>query len=235
MGEDFMDVQVEDRGAFSWVQVGLEGEEQFVSESGAMFRASTNIDIEVTTRGGKGGGILSGIGRSLAGESFFLSTYRSLDGQPGDVGLAPTHQGEIRKIELDGSARWLCTGGSYLGSARSLELDTAFQGIGGMLSGESLSFMGVTGEGPLVVTAFGKLTEIEVDGNFTVDTGHVVAFEETLSYSVGKAAKSFIKSFLVGEGLVLKFSGRGRVYVQSHNPDEFGKSLGSMLPPRREG
>jgi uncharacterized protein (TIGR00266 family) len=228
-----MDVHVEDRGAFSWVQVDLEGEEQFVSESGAMFRASTNIDIDVTTRGGGRGGILGGIGRSLAGESFFLSTYRSMDGRPGEVGLAPTHQGEIREIDLDGSARWLCTGGSYLASSRSLELDTSFQGLGGMLSGESLSFMGVTGEGPLVVAAFGKLSEIEVDGNFTVDTGHVVAFEETLSYSIGKASGSFIQSFLAGEGLVLKFSGRGRVYVQSHNPDEFGQSLGSMLPPRR--
>ncbi len=234
-----MDVQVEDRGAFSWVLVGLEGEDQFVSESGAMFRASTNIDIEVTTRGGKkGGGLMGAIGggiaRSLAGESFFLSTYRSMDGRPGEVGLAPTHQGEIRKIDLDGSARWLCTGGSYLASSRSLELDTSFQGLGGMLSGESLSFMGVTGEGPLVVTAFGKMSEIEVDGKFTVDTGHVVAFEETLSYSIGKASSSFIQSFLAGEGLVLKFSGRGRVYVQSHNPDEFGQSLGSKLPPRRE-
>ena len=60
----------------------------------------------------------------------------------GPYPLAPTHQGEIRKIELDGSARWLCTGGSYLASSRSLELDTSFQGLGGMLSGESLSFMG---------------------------------------------------------------------------------------------
>ena len=229
-----MDVEVMDRGAFSWVLVGLEGEEQFVSESGAMFRASTNIDIEVTTRGGAGGGIMGGIGRSLAGESFFLSTYRTTDTRPGEVGLAPTHTGQIQKIDCHGASRWLCAGGSYLGSSKSLDLDTSFQGIRGMFSGESLSFMRVTGEGPLVVGAFGKLTEANVDGQFTVDTGHVVAFEETLQYSIGKAAGSFIKSFLVGEGLVLKFSGTGRVYVQSHNPDEFGRRLGSLLPPRRE-
>ena len=229
-----MDVQVMDRGAFSWVEVGLQGDEQFVSEAGAMFRSSPNIDIEVTTRGGRGGGIMSGIGRSLAGESYFLSTYRTTDGRSGEVGLAPTHAGQIQKIDCDGASRWLCTGGSYLGSSKSLELDTAFQGIGGMLSGESLSFMGVTGVGPLLVGAFGKLTEVEVDGKLTVDTGHVVAFEETLQYSIGKAAGSFIKSFLVGEGLVLKFSGKGRVYVQSHNPDEFGRRLGALLPHRRE-
>ncbi len=229
-----MDVQVQDRGAFSWVQIGLRGKEQFVSEAGAMFRSTTNIEIEVTTRGGRGGGILGGIGRSLAGESFFLSTYRSTDGRLGEVGIASAHHGQVRKIDCDGSVRWLCTGGSYLGSSRSLDLDTAFQGIGGILSGESLSFLGVTGEGPLVVAAFGKLTEIELDGELTVDTGHVVAFEESLKYSIGKAAKSFIKSFLVGEGLVLKFIGQGRVLVQSHNPDEFGRRLGPLLPPRRE-
>ncbi len=232
-----MDVQVQDRGAFSWAQIGLVGDEQFVSEAGAMFRSTTNIDIEVTTRGkGRGmlGGIMGGIGRSLAGESFFLSTYRTTDGRHGEVGIASAHQGQVRKIDCDGSVRWLCTGGSYLGSSQSLELDTAFQGIGGMLSGESLSFLGVTGKGPLVVAAFGKLTEIELDGEITVDTGHVVAFEESLRYSIGKAAGSFIKSFMVGEGLVLKFIGQGRVLVQSHNPDEFGKRLGPLLPPRRE-
>ena len=228
-----MDVQVVERGAFSWVQVHLDPGEQFISEAGAMFRASTNIDINVTTRNRGRGGILASVGRMLAGESFFLSTYSSNDSQPGDVGLAPTHQGQIQKIETDGATDWLCAGGSYLGSSESLALDTNFQGFRGMLSGESLSFISVSGAGVLLVNAFGKISGIDVEGGLAVDTGHVVAFESSLDYSIGKAGGSFLQSFLAGEGLVMNFRGHGRIYVQSHNPDEFGREIGPLLPPRR--
>ena len=54
----------------------------------------------------------------------------------------------------------------------------------------------------------------------------------TLQYSPGKAASGWVGSFLAGEGVVLKFTGQGRIYVQSHNPKEFGSTLGPMLPPR---
>ena len=66
-----------------------------------------------------------------------------------------------------------------------------------------------------------------------MDTGHVVAFEDSLTYSVGKAGGSWVQSFLTSEGVTLTFSGSGRLYVQSHNPDQFGKSVGPLLPPRR--
>ena len=48
-----------------------------------------------------------------------------------------------------------------------------------MLSGESLSFLTVEGIGPLLVNAFGTITELEVQGGLTIDTGHVVAFEDS--------------------------------------------------------
>ena len=135
-------------------------------------------------------------------------------------------------IESNGASQWLCAGGSYLGSSADLSLDTQFQGFRGMLSGESLSFLAVSGQGPLLVTSFGRINKIELDGNLTVDTGHVVAFQDSLDYGISKAGSSWIQSWLAGEGLVLNFSGRGTIFVQSHNPDEFGQTLGPMLPPR---
>ncbi|MEE8143359.1 MAG: AIM24 family protein, partial [Planctomycetota bacterium] len=49
---------------------------------------------------------------------------------------------------------------------------------------------------------------------------------------VGKASRSLLGSFLGGEGLVCKFSGRGRLFCQSHNPVSFGRLLGPLLKPR---
>ena len=74
---------------------------------------------------------------------------------------------------------------------------------------------------------------VDVDGELVVDTGHLVAFEETLAYRMTKTNAGWIKSFLSGEGLVMHFEGRGRIWVQSHNPKEFGTRLGRRLPARR--
>ena len=224
--------KIPQKGSYGSVLVELGPSEGFVSESGAMFRASSNIDIDVTTRSKGAGGLMSGIKRLIAGESFFFSTYRSKDGRRGEVGLAPTLAGEVAVIECSGRNRWLCAGGSYLGSTESLGLDTEFQGLRGVFSGESLSFLAVEGQGELLVSAFGSIREIRVDGDLTVDTGHVVAFEDSLDYTLGRAGGSWIQSMLASEGVVLNFSGQGRIYVQSHNPDEFGSRLGGLMPPR---
>lgn len=229
-----MDVQIKGKGAFSSVLVQLDPGENFVSESGAMFRASSNIDIDVTTRSRSKGGILAGIKRMLAADSFFLSTYSVMDGQSGEVGLAPTLQGDVRNVSLDGSRSWVCSGGSYLASSSELELDTQFQGFKGFLGGESLFFLTVSGSGELLVSSFGKIHEVQVEDALVVDTGHLVAFEQGLDYRITKAGGSWLHSFLGGEGLVMHFSGQGRVLVQSHNPSEFGPSLGRLLPPRKQ-
>ena len=221
-----------EKGSYGSVLVELGPSEGFVSEAGAMFRASSNVDIDVTTRSKGVGGLMSGIKRLLAGESFFFSTYRTVDGTRGEVGLAPTLAGEVAVIECSGGNRWLCAGGSYLGSTESLQLDTEFQGLRGVFSGESLSFLAVEGQGEFLVSAFGSIREIDVAGELTVDTGHVVAFEESLDYTLGRAGGSWIQSMLASEGIVLNFSGEGRLYVQSHNPDEFGSRLGGLMPPR---
>jgi uncharacterized protein (TIGR00266 family) len=228
-----MDIEILGEGAFESALVRLQPGERFMSEAGAMYRASPNIDIDVTTQGGGKGGLLSGVKRLLARESFFFSTYATNDGRPGEVGLAPTHQGEIFAIDVQPPTTWLCAGGSYLGSSAGLRIDTRFQGLKGFLGGESLSFVEISGSGQLLVSAFGRLVESDVDEEVTIDTGHLVAFENTLQYTMTKAGGSWLQSWLAGEGLVMRFTGRGRVVTQSHNPGNFGSALGRLLPPRK--
>ena len=228
-----MEIEILGKGAFESALVHLEPGERFVSESGALYRASPNVDINVTTSSGGSGGLLGGVKRLLAQEHFFFSTYETNDGRPGEVGLAPTHQGEVFLIDVDPSTNWLCAGGSYLGSSAGLKVDTKFQGFKGFATGESLVFLEVSGSGQLLVNAFGRLVEFEVEDALTVDTGHLVAYENTLQYSITKAGSSWIQSWLAGEGVVMNFTGHGRIVTQSHNPREFGSVLGGLLPPRK--
>jgi uncharacterized protein (TIGR00266 family) len=219
------------KGAYSVLEVSLAAGESFVSESGLFFHGSGNVDIDVTARPKGSGGLLGGLKRLVGGDSFFMSTYTP-EGGPGKVALAPGMPGEIHVIQLDGSKKWLCAGGSFMACGPDVQLDTKFQGLGGFFSGESLFFVEASGTGPLVVSAFGQIRELESTGDLIIDTGHLVAHEEGLQYTITKAGGSWISSWLAGEGMVMRFTGRGKVLVQSHNPTEFGSTVGPMLPPR---
>ena len=231
-----MNVKIDTEGAFGSALVTLDAGEKFVSEAGAMYRASPNMEISVESRKkkdeGMWGALKSGIKAMFAGESFFLSTYTPNDGQTGEVGLAPTHQGEVRSVKV-GPEVWICSGGSYLGSSGGITLDTQYQGLTkGMFSKEGLVFVQASGEGDLLVNGFGRISSIDVSGGITVDNGHLIAFTEGLEYTISKAGGGWISSMMSGEGLVMKFSGRGKVLVQSHDPSRLGGVLGPMLPPR---
>jgi len=225
-----MNTEIIGSAAFQSIKVTLEAGEQFVSEAGKMVRMSTSVTNEVESVK-KSGGLLGGLKRMLGGEAFFFSRYTAND--KGEVVLAPTLPGNVGFRELDGSCGWYCAGGSYLGSGPEIKTEPKWQGMKGFFTGESLVFVHATGIGPLILDAFGMVEEEEVDGSFTVDTGHVVAFEDRLDYTISKAGGSWFNSMLAGEGFVIRFSGKGKVLVQSHNMKEFGAIVGPKLPPRR--
>ena len=231
-----MNVKIDTEGAFGSALIILEPGEKFVSEAGAMYRASANMDIDVESRRkkdeGMWGAFKSGIKAMFAGESFFLSSYTPNDGQSGEVGLAPTHQGEVRSVKV-GSDVWICSGGSYLGSSGGITLDTQYQGLTkGMFSKEGLVFVKASGEGDLLVNGFGIINSVDVSGGITIDNGHLIAFTEGLEYTISKAGSGWISSMMSGEGLVMNFRGQGKVLVQSHDPSRLGGVLGPLLPPR---
>ena len=85
-----MHIEIADNGAFGSALVHLRPSEEFVSEAGSMFRASDNVDIDVTTRSRSSGGIMSGIKRMIAGENFFFSRYSVVDDRDAEIGLAPS-------------------------------------------------------------------------------------------------------------------------------------------------
>jgi uncharacterized protein (TIGR00266 family) len=121
---------------------------------------------------------------------------------------------------------------AYLCSPPSVTIDAKWGGSRSFFAGEGFILLKASGTGPVAFNAFGAMKAIDVDGDFLVDTGHVVAFEESLKYTTirfGGGWKAFIFG---GEGLVCKFSGKGRLWIQTRNPVEFGRTLGPSLPMR---
>lgn len=203
------------------------------AESGAMVSMTQNIQVQ--TQGGQGGGVggfLKGMAKkAFGGESFFTNTYTAAGG-PGHVSFAPSLCGDMVVHDCQPGIDLLIQGSSYVAAPDSVTIDTKFQGFKGFFSGESLFFLKASGQGPVLMNAFGAIEVIDLNGEMIVDTGHLVAFTAGINYQVQKAGSGFITSFLSGEGLVLRMTGQGRLYVQTRNPSEYGKTVGAMLPPR---
>ena len=227
-----MEIEILSRPATSVAKLTLKSGEIVRSEVGAMIAMSAGFQVETNARNRGQGGLGSSIRRMFAGESFFINEFTATShGQ--ELILGPSMAGDVVQHHLSQGAL-IVQGASWLASSKDIEVDASFQGIGNALfSGESMFWVKCSGFGDVLINSFGAIYEIDVDDSgYIVDTGHIVAFEDSLQFSVKKAGKSWIGSFLSGEGLVCEFTGHGKLYCQTHNPPSFGSALGSKLKPR---
>lgn len=227
-----MEYEIQYQPAHSLAIAHLGPGEAVRAEASAMVSMTSNIHVDTQGPGKGAGGLFKGLKRAmLGGESFFTNVFTA-QGGPGHVGLAPQLCGDMFVHPLQQGEQLLIQGSSYLSAPDTVHIDTQFQGFKGFLSGESLFFLSATGYGPVLVNAFGAIETIDLNGEMIVDTGHLVAFTAGIQYAIEKASKGWIASFLSGEGLVLRLQGQGRLYIQSRNPNEYGRSVGAKLPPR---
>lgn len=228
-----MNVEMLLRPASAVAKIHLGPGETLTAQWGAMVMIQGGVQLETTSKKkGGGGGLMKGLKRMLAGESLFLNHFTGT-GAGGVVVVAPSMPGDVIEQPLRGGAL-LVQGSSWLASSGHVDVDASYQGFAkSLFTGESMFWVRLSGEGTALLSSFGAIYTVDVDGEHTVDTGNVVAFEDTLEYDVGLATKGIFSSFASGEGFVLKFKGRGRVWCQSHQPHALGREVASMLKPRQ--
>jgi len=226
-----MHIELLHRPGNTAAKVTLQAGETCTAESGAMIAMSGHMNITTTTHKKNAGGFFKAAKRMLAGESLFLNHFDP-QGKPGEIYFGTGLSGDMMVMELD-NENLIVQSGSFLACEDSVDMDMGWQGFKTLLSGESLFWLNLKGSGQLILSSFGAIYPVEVDGETIVDSGHIVAFSETLDFSITKAGKSWLHSFLGGEGLVCKFNGKGTVWCQSHNPKSFGFALSPNLRARK--
>ncbi|QDU66413.1 TIGR00266 family protein [Engelhardtia mirabilis] len=203
-----MQIQLDGNPDFGRASLVLGSHEVVRTESGAMSFADPGLDLRVVVPGGLLGGLAR---RLLGGESFFLGEYQGPRG--GRLGIAPSLPGEVIHRTLRGETLRL-TAGSFLACSEGIATRTRFGGLRSLFSGEGAFLIEVSGEGELLFNAYGAIVERELDGELIVDTGHLVAFEESIEYEI--SGFGGLKSTLFsGEGLTMRMRGRGRVWLQT--------------------
>jgi uncharacterized protein (TIGR00266 family) len=211
-----MEYDILHKPSYALARVKLNQREQLQAETGAMVSMSDSIKMDTSTRGGIFGGLRRSV---LGGESFFVNTFTAE--QAGEVTIAPALPGDIEALELQGETL-LVQSGSFLAATMNIEVDSQWGGARSFFSKEGLFLLRCSGRGLLFVSSYGAIHRIDLGRGerYTVDNGHMVAFDDSVRYEVGRSG-GWKTTLLGGEGLVCKLEGPGRFYMQTRSEDAF--------------
>jgi uncharacterized protein (TIGR00266 family) len=208
--------RIEHAPAYASLIVDLQANQTIMVEASGMAAMDSCIEMKSKAKGG----LMKSLGRMLGGESLFISEFTA-KGKRGELYISPGVPGDIQHYYLNGNTSLMVQSSGFVACSPTVEMDSKFQGFKGFFSGESLFLLRVTGEGDFWFSSYGAIVEIPIDGDYIVDTGYIVAFEDTLQYNVevlgGLAYKSLKTAIFGGEGLVCRFRGQGRLWVQSRD------------------
>jgi len=229
---DHFAYKISQRPDFALVSLELQPGQKVFAEPSAMASMSPSIHLKAGFKGGLG----KTLGRALGGESLIINTFTA-ETAPGEITFAAGVPGDAAYYRLSGNTLYLQRGAFMLHSD-GVDLSGKWQGAKGFFSGEGLVLLKASGSGDIFFNSYGAILEIDVTDQYIVDTGYIVAFEDSLQYNVtilpGLRAGGKLKTlFFGGEGLVCRFSGQGKVWVQTRHAPSFLSWVNPFRPAKR--
>lgn len=211
-----MNVKIEAKPAFAFLQVELAPGETIIAEADAMSTMSAELDMTAKFNGGLLNGLIK---KFLGGESLFVNHFTNNTSQTLSLTLVQATPGDMECKTLNGESYCL-ERGAYVASDPGVKLGIRWAGLGSFIAREGLFKLIVSGTGNVYFGAYGGIIEKEVKGEYIVDSGHLVGYETTMKLQP-KLSNGIIGSFTSGEGFVTKVTGNGKIYLQTRNLSSF--------------
>jgi uncharacterized protein (TIGR00266 family) len=213
------------------LDVHLNKGEAIYTESGGMAWMHGDIEMKTDTRGG----LMAGLGRALAGESLFMTTY-TCRSPAGLIVFTPEAPGKVLDFKLEAGQSLICQKDAFMCAEASVNLEMHFRKkLGaGFFGGEGFILQKITGPGVAFLEIPGEVREYELPAGETmqVDPGHIAFFEPTVSYDISRV-KGVSNILFSGEGLFLaKLTGPGRVWMQSLPLPNLAGKLAKYMPTK---
>lgn len=215
--------RIEGQPDYARVTVQLPADAKIKAEASVMVAMDTNIGMKTRFKGG--------IKRLVSRESLFINEFTA-NQMPGEVVFASGMPGDIRHYHLDGVQKKaiFLQSSSFLASGMGVDVNIKFQGlVKGFFSGAGLFLIKCEGQGDVFFNSYGGIIEIDVKGEYIIDNNHIVAFEEGLEYNVQKFG-GYKSLFLSKEGLVTRFTGEGKVWIQTRKLPAFAAWIYPFRP-----
>jgi len=222
-----------------FVEIELDPGESTVAEAGAMMYKESSVQMETifgdgsntSASGGFLGKLLGAGKRLLTGESLFMTVFTHTGHGKAHIAFGAPYPGNILPISLANVGGMLvCQKDSFLCAAKGVSVGLYFQKkiMTGLFGGEGFIMQKLEGDGMVFIHAGGTVVERELKSGeiLHVDTGCVVAFEQTVDFDIQQAGG--IKTMLFGgEGFFFAIlQGPGKVWLQSL---PFSRLAGRML------
>ncbi len=219
-----------------FLHVSLRQGEKIFCESNSMVMMEANLEL----KGKMNGGFAAALMRRFAnGESFFQQEIVAVNGS-GDCLLASSLPGAMQVLEV-GANQYMLSDGAFVAAESGVELKVRTQNIGNALFANTGGFflMETSGQGQLAIGGFGSVFVLDVEPgkDVVIDNAHVVCWDSRLRYELSMATSNkntgflgnLVNSLTSGEGIVLRFSGAGKVMVCSRNRESFLSWISSKV------
>lgn len=200
------------------IRIRLQPGQELYAEAGKMVYKQPQVAWETRMSGETlGEKLLGALKRKLMGESLFLTYFRA--STPGEVGFAGSYPGRVQAFELKPGQTIFVQRDAFVVAQSSIQLNIALvKRLGaGFFGGEGFILEQLTGPGTVFIHAGGDFVEFTLAAgeSLQIDTGCIVAFDETVDYDI-QLAGGIRTALFGGEGLFLAtLTGPGRVLVQS--------------------
>jgi uncharacterized protein (TIGR00266 family) len=213
------------------LEVQLDPGESMFTESGGMAWMSDGIEMDTSTKGG----LMSGLGRALSGESLFMTTYTSRVPN-GMITFTPEAPGKVLPIQLAPNQVLIAQKDAFMCAQSSVKLEMHFRKkLGaGLFGGEGFILQKLTGPGMAFLEIPGEVKEYNLAPGqvMKIDPGHIAAFDPTVSYDITmvKGLKNIVFS---GEGLFLAHvTGPGRLWLQTMPIANLAEKIKKYIPTK---
>ncbi len=211
-GSDEIDYEIVGE-EMQFVEITLDPEEVCIAEAGSFLYMDPGIEMETIFGDGSAadaqsdllGKLFSAGKRVLSGESLFLTVFGNTGSSRQRVAFASPYPGSVLAIDLPAHGNQLiCQKDSFLCAAKGVSVGIAFQkrlGVG-LFGGEWFILQKLEGDGLCFVHAGGVVVErtLERGEQMRLDTGCLVAFEQTVDYDI-QMVKGIKTALFGGEGL----------------------------------
>ena len=225
-----------------FLHVSMRRGDKIYCESNAMVMMEAPLEL----KGRLQGGLMQSLLRRFANEeSLFQQHIEAVRGD-GDCLLSAALDGDMQILDV-GATQYILSDGAFVAAHDSVEIKARLNSSIGRAffgnTGGSL-VMKTSGQGQVVISGCGTLFELEVEPNkeVVIDNGHVVCWDSRLNYNLSVSTSqssgllgNLMNSVMSGEGMVLRFSGKGKVIICSRNRQNFLAWLQSKLGPSRSG
>ncbi len=195
--------------------VSLDRGEALTAEAGSVVSYTPGITIDR-----RDSGLLRSIATRSGIPSVSLATITAETS--GVVELAPPLPGAIVPHDVGDSHLSIVQTGSFLAAGDGVSVESSRERGRAFLRGEGLFMLRLTGNGPAYLAGYGGVDRVRLGPGEerTINTGYVVAFDETITYDVDRVEG--MKSTLFGDaGLVCHFEGPGTIWTQTRSHDAF--------------